>query len=261
MMQLIMIDLPTDEETVIAISNDKQALVNRWNEYVKECNLIPVELSNHTEAWKLEDEWDNTWVTYHICDIEEVKPMNAVYLIYKLYDVDGGYGDAINKELLVGYVNDRDAAIQYCKENENPRITEKPYDYLMDGVYRVDEIIVSDTVEKSQKQVIYCTEYDYHELIDKFRKENNIEDDDEEDYVEEDIQVIRRGGEWEVIDDYNLHIKYPTLEEAIDFAKQRMEALLQTYICREGYTYTLVVDDKKQNSNVVWVTGTCVKED
>lgn len=107
--------------------------------------------------------------------------MNTIYLIYNLYDVDGGFGDAISKELLVGCVNDSNAAIQYCKEKENPRITGKPYDYLMDGVYRVDEIIVSDTVEKPQKQIIYRTEYDYLELIDKFRKDNNIEDDDEED--------------------------------------------------------------------------------
>ena len=53
-----------------------------------------------------------------------------MFEIYELYDVDGGIGDAIGKEKVIGYVETQSEAEEYVAKWSHPYIYGVPYDSL-----------------------------------------------------------------------------------------------------------------------------------
>jgi hypothetical protein len=164
-----------------------------------------------------------------------------MYTVIWEYDAaEDGAPQNIVKQF-IGCASTKDEAIKFCDEAK-----------LNYG----DELIVYEVPVGLPNKFNGCEDY---QVV--YRKESDITFEDMfeyEDFVKEKISVIRRGEEWEVIDNYNLHIKYPTLEEAMDLANGRMEALLQMYIKKDGYRYRLAID---RHPNIIYLTGTCEKED
>lgn len=53
-----------------------------------------------------------------------------IYVIKHLYDVDGGFGDAITREEILGAVTDKAKAEEYVAKYSKPEVYAKPYDEL-----------------------------------------------------------------------------------------------------------------------------------
>lgn len=56
-----------------------------------------------------------------------------IYLIKHVYDVDGGFGDAITNEEVIGYVTSQDEAVEYCEKYSKPFVYDTPYANLYKG--------------------------------------------------------------------------------------------------------------------------------
>lgn len=64
----------------------------------------------------------------------------TVYAVFHIYDVDGGFGDAINQEDFVFATEDKEAAEGYVEKHSNPHVYSVPYDSLMCGELVIREI-------------------------------------------------------------------------------------------------------------------------
>ena len=63
-----------------------------------------------------------------------------IYGVYHLYDVDGGFGDAISqKDLLCVFLN-KEEAEKFAKEYENEHVYDTPYAPLYCGTMVVEEL-------------------------------------------------------------------------------------------------------------------------
>lgn len=56
--------------------------------------------------------------------------MNKFYGIFHEFYVDGGYGDAVYVEEMLGIVSDEETAKKYVEKYSNPHIYNIPYDEL-----------------------------------------------------------------------------------------------------------------------------------
>ena len=68
------------------------------------------------------------------------KENGNMYLIIHRYDVDGGFGDAVSVEDVVGFIDTKEEAEAYVKKWSNPRIYDKPYNDLYCGELYVREV-------------------------------------------------------------------------------------------------------------------------
>ena len=68
-----------------------------------------------------------------------------LYIIKHCYDVDGGFGDAVAQETVVGTAMATEEQIKaYIEKWNKPRIYDKPYCALYDHSVRAEKIEVSD---------------------------------------------------------------------------------------------------------------------
>lgn len=67
-----------------------------------------------------------------------------LYMIKHYYDVDGEFGDAIEKEDCILIFNDEIDAKLFVKTFENPHVYDKPYDELSCGKLKIEEV---DTID------------------------------------------------------------------------------------------------------------------
>ena len=69
----------------------------------------------------------------------------SIYVIKELYDVDGGFGDAIPKERVVGYVEATKEQIdEFVAKWHHPRCYDVPYSALWEHAIKVEEFRLSD---------------------------------------------------------------------------------------------------------------------
>lgn len=59
--------------------------------------------------------------------------MSNIYVIKHLYDIDGGYGDAIGCESIIGYTTSESEANEYIERYSNPIVYDIPYNELRKG--------------------------------------------------------------------------------------------------------------------------------
>ena len=63
-----------------------------------------------------------------------------MYAIFRVYDVDGGMGDAVKRKDLLGVVPTEESAQEYCKKYSNKVLTDEHYSRLYDGELQFTEI-------------------------------------------------------------------------------------------------------------------------
>ena len=63
-----------------------------------------------------------------------------IYVIKHCYDVDGGFGDAVSVEDIVGYCTSEEEAQKYVKTYQNIHCYGNPYNELCCGELIVDEL-------------------------------------------------------------------------------------------------------------------------
>jgi len=72
--------------------------------------------------------------------------MEKVYIIKELYDVDGGFGDAIPQERIMAITRDEGLAKAYVEKYNKPRVYDIPYAALTEHglAYEAVELIDPD---------------------------------------------------------------------------------------------------------------------
>ena len=76
------------------------------------------------------------------------------YAIYHIYDVDGGFGDAVEVEDLVALCESKTLAEEYVKKHDKTHVYEEPYDVLTCGHLVVRDlshvkVITKENIEES----------------------------------------------------------------------------------------------------------------
>lgn len=66
--------------------------------------------------------------------------MDKIFLIMHEYDVDGGFGDAVTQEEVLGYLPTRKEATEYVEKYSEPRIYGRPYMDLYEHTLFVREM-------------------------------------------------------------------------------------------------------------------------
>ena len=62
-----------------------------------------------------------------------------VYQVFHLYDVDGGFGDAVGQSEVIASFENKDDAIALCERLRNEHVYDKPYADLWCGCLAVEE--------------------------------------------------------------------------------------------------------------------------
>ena len=57
--------------------------------------------------------------------------MEKLYGVYHVYDVDGGFGDAVSCCDLIGTTTSKEDAEEFVRKYNNPHVYSSPYDDLM----------------------------------------------------------------------------------------------------------------------------------
>lgn len=71
--------------------------------------------------------------------------MENLYAIYHCYDVDGGFGDAVSQDTLVGICYATQEEIdEFLAEWDKPEVYDKPYADLYHHCVRADQLSVSE---------------------------------------------------------------------------------------------------------------------
>ena len=96
--------------------------------------------------------------------------MAKIYLIKHVYDVDGGFGDAIQQEEIIGYLTSEKEAAEYCNMYSKPFIYDSPYHDLYKG-----ELIYEKLPNQLNLNVPPFDNSFYNSYLDD-------EDDDQNDY-------------------------------------------------------------------------------
>lgn len=78
----------------------------------------------------------------------EAKTNKYLWAIYHGFDEDGGFGDAIYTEEMVGVVQATETEIEdFVEKYDNPIVYDHPYDDLTAHHIRVEKIVVKDISE------------------------------------------------------------------------------------------------------------------
>lgn len=101
-----------------------------------------------------------------------------IYTVIHLYDTDGGFGDAIEQEEVIGIFPTREDAEDVVKRFSRDYIYDKPYDYLHCGVLEIREQTLKTAADV--KEPWWLPQYIYD---DKDRKLFVVYKDGEEDYA------------------------------------------------------------------------------
>lgn len=82
-----------------------------------------------------------------------------IYNVIHLYDVDGGFGDAISQHKLLFTTTSKEVAEQFVNNYNNPHIYEIPYAELWAGALTITEQTVVDTYGEIPQDLIQWGEY------------------------------------------------------------------------------------------------------
>lgn len=86
--------------------------------------------------------------------VPEIQP---IYVISHVYDVDGGFGDAIETEKVLGYVVGAKAADEYVEKYSKPEVYYEPYDALYHHTLigrRIDPLNVNEDPFKDDYAIV-----------------------------------------------------------------------------------------------------------
>lgn len=72
-----------------------------------------------------------------------------IYLIIHSYDVDGGFGEAVNKEEILFATTNREDAEKYCRKYDKPFIYDSPYADLYTNRIGVREVELMENLPTS----------------------------------------------------------------------------------------------------------------
>ncbi len=81
----------------------------------------------------------------------------TIYQIFHCYDVDGGFGDAVSEEDIIGATLDENEANEYVKKWSKPEIYDKPYAslYRHELIVRPIEIGLDINKNPFEEEVVY----------------------------------------------------------------------------------------------------------
>ena len=68
--------------------------------------------------------------------------MKTIYLIKHYYDVDGGFGDAVGQEEIIGATKNKEKAEEYVRRYNNPVVYDSPYSDLYHHALGIEELQV-----------------------------------------------------------------------------------------------------------------------
>lgn len=92
----------------------------------------------------------------------------ALYGVYHMYDVDGGFGDAVGKENLIKIFATKELADAYAKKWDNTHVYDQPYSCLYAGALRVRELPkLSDETELNVAPNCYLYDSEAIESVDE----------------------------------------------------------------------------------------------
>jgi hypothetical protein len=78
-----------------------------------------------------------------------------IYTVYEIYDVDGGFGDAIPQtEDIYTFVHKEDA-YAFKEKYNNPRVYATPYQKLWCGTLEVKEMEIIDKFDPNDDNISY----------------------------------------------------------------------------------------------------------
>lgn len=69
--------------------------------------------------------------------------MQYIYTVTHIYDVDGGFGDAIGEETLINTFLTEEEANAFVAKYSKPHVYDIPYDKLHCGELRVDKVEIN----------------------------------------------------------------------------------------------------------------------
>ena len=86
--------------------------------------------------------YNNEWQRNHKCHgkVKVKIKMEKIYEVVHLYDVDGGFGDAIGREDVIARFAEESKAKEIVEKYAKPHIYEKPYASLYCGELVVHEV-------------------------------------------------------------------------------------------------------------------------
>ena len=70
--------------------------------------------------------------------------MEKIFVIVHVYDVDGGFGDAISCEEILGYFSTEREAKKYVERYNAPKVYAEPYDSLYCHTLEIREVLPLD---------------------------------------------------------------------------------------------------------------------
>ena len=135
--------------------------------------------------------------------------MNKIYEVVHLYDVDGGFGDAIGEEYVIARFTDKAKAEEIVEKYAKPHIYEKPYANLWCGNLIIREVEINTCIDESHMWWLDNAEVEQ-------------EDYDYDDYEEEEEDTPLT---------YNMEMPDIAQEisvEIMDYANNRKEIILDS---------------------------------
>lgn len=80
--------------------------------------------------------------------------MKTIYNVYHLYDVDGGFGDAVGQKDLLFTTDNKEVAEAFVSKYDNDHIYFIPYAELYRGALRIEEVNIVETYDDIPQEII-----------------------------------------------------------------------------------------------------------
>lgn len=94
--------------------------------------------------------------------------MSKIYEVLHLFDVDGGFGDAVTESTVVAVYSDKAKAEEFVAKYSRPIIYEKPYDYLRCGTLQINEREIDTHI--SREKMWWLDEETYEEKCSEWEE-------------------------------------------------------------------------------------------
>ena len=108
-----------------------------------------------------------------------------IFDVVHLYDVDGGFGDAVGREKTLVTFTNYDDALAFVKKYEKPHVYDVPYSYLECGELQIVERTILSSLSEFDTEEVKHFWWLTNEVID-------VEDDEDDDWTEEDEELMKK---------------------------------------------------------------------
>lgn len=112
-------------------------------------------------------------------------PNPTIWIVYHVFDVDGGFGDAVSVTEVAKVFTNKDDAASFVRANWNPRIVDVPYQALTDGYFYMKETPIhkGPSDANDEKNALRFTDYGVSNSLAGVVDPDNLQsvDDDEDD--------------------------------------------------------------------------------